>query len=158
MNKSKLGFFLLCAAIFAGIAISTLGCAGMGLMYGTVSVNIIDQPLWGPTGYDRADYYYFPDIDCYYSVAERQYIYWDGSYWRYGASLPPGYATYDPYRSYKVVINEDKPYRYNESHRAEYKAYKGKKDQPVIRDSRDPKYSGKKERPDRDNGEKQQNH
>ena len=31
----------------------------------SVGVNIGAQPEWGPVGYDRADYYYMPDIGVY---------------------------------------------------------------------------------------------
>jgi hypothetical protein len=158
MHKSKLSVFLLCAVVSAGIALSSINCAGMGIMYGSVSVNITDQPVWGPTGYDRADYYYIPDIDSYYSVSERQYIYRDGSNWIHSASLPSRYNSYDPYHSYKVVINEDKPYQNHDSHQAKYKAFRGTKDQQVIRDSRDPKYFPNKDHPEHDNWVKQQNH
>lgn len=156
MNKQKLSFFLLCTVVCAGIALSSMNCSVMGLSYGTISINITDQPVWGPAGYDRADYYYIPDIDVYYSVSERRYIYRDGPTWVYGASLPPRYSSYDPYYSYKVVINEDKPYRNNDSHRAQYKAYKGSKQQ-VIRDSDDPRYFVNKDHPKHEKWVKEKN-
>lgn len=34
----------------------------------SLNINIGSQPVWGPTGYDHVDYYYFPDIDAYYYV------------------------------------------------------------------------------------------
>jgi hypothetical protein len=146
MKKQKLSF-LLCAVVCAVIALSSMSCGVIGLTYGTISVNITDQPVWGPTGYDHADYYYIPDIDAYYSVSERQYIYRDGSSWIYGTSLPSRYSSYDPYHSYKVVINEEKPYQNNDSHRVKYKTFKGTKNQQVIRDSDDPKYFENRDHP-----------
>ena len=158
MKISKLGFFSLCALVCTGLAISIMGCAPMGTMNGGVGVNIGEQPIWGPAGYDRADYYYIPDIDSYYSVSERQYIYRDGESWKHDSALPSSYKAYDPYHSYKVVINEDKPYQNNSSHVTKYGTFKGVKDQPVIRDSRDPKYFVNKEHPEHDNWERQQKH
>jgi hypothetical protein len=155
MKKSNL-VFLIYALAFTGIAVSSINCAGT--MDGSVGVNISDQPVWGPTGYDRADYYYIPDIDSYYSVSEHQYIYRNGLAWTHGASLPSSYSNYDPYHSYKVVINENNPYQNHESHQAKYTTFKGKKDQPVIRDSRDPKYFVNKDHPEHNNWVKQQNH
>lgn len=157
MKKQKLSF-LLCAVICAGIALSSMNCAVMGLSYGTISVNITDQPVWGPTGYDYADYYYIPEIDAYYSVSQRQYIYRDGSSWIYGTSLPSRYSSYDPYHSYKVVINEDKPYRNNDEHRAKYMTFKGTKNQQVIRDSDDPKYFENRDHPKHNKRVKEQKH
>ena len=105
---------------------------------------------FGTDGYDRADFYYIPDIDCYYSVSEHQYIYRDGENWRHAASLPASYGNYDPYHSYKVVVNEDKPYQNNVNHQTKYSSYKGVKTQPVIRDSKDPKYFVNKDHPQHD--------
>jgi hypothetical protein len=158
MKQSKL-IFLLCVLAFTGIAVSSLNCMFPGTMNGSVGVNISDQPIWGPEGYDRADYYYIPDIDSYYSVSEHQYIYRNGSNWEHGATLPSSYSGYDPYHSYKVVINNDAiPYQKHDIHQAQYGTFKGKKDQPVIRDSKDPKYFVNKDHPQHDNWVKQQQH
>ena len=158
MKQSKF-IFLLYALVFTGITVSSINCWGAGTMDGSVGVNISDQPIWGPEGYDRADYYYIPDIDSYYSVSEHQYIYRDGSAWTHGAMLPSTYSGYDPYHSYKVVINnEDKPYQNHDTHQAKYAPLKGKKDQPVIRDSQNPKYFVNKDHPQHDNWVKQQQH
>jgi hypothetical protein len=73
--------------------------------------------------------------------------------------LPSTYSGYDPYHSYKVVINnEDKPYQNHDTHQAKYAPLKGKKDQPVIRDSQNPKYFVNKDHPQHDNWVKQQQH
>jgi len=152
MKQSKL-IFLLCAFVLMGIAVSSINC---GTMDGSIGVNITDQPVWGPEGYERADYYYIPDIDSYYSVSEHQYIFRDGSGWIHGATLPASYGNYDPYHSYKVVINEKEPYRNHDTHQSKYTTFKGKKDQPVIRDSNNPKYFVNKDHPQHDNWVKEQ--
>jgi len=159
MKTSRLSVYLFSAVIFTGIALSSINCMGTASTYGSGSDNdnISDQPVWGPTGYDRADYYYIPDINSYYSVSERQYIYRDGSNWKHAAALPSIYSNHDPYHSYKVVINEDKPYQNNYSHQTKYGTFKGVKDQPVIRDSHDRKYFVNKNHPEHENWVKTQN-
>jgi hypothetical protein len=152
MKNLKLSFFLLYAFIAVSIAVSSINCAG------SYEANISDQPIWGPTGYDRADFYFIPDIDCYYSVSEHEYIYKEGSGWSHGATLPSRYGSYDPYNSYKVVVNEKTPYQNHDVHQAKYAAYKGVKNQPVIRDSKDPKYFVIKDHPQHDNWVKGQKH
>ncbi|MDO8991553.1 MAG: hypothetical protein Q7U83_00720, partial [Daejeonella sp.] len=47
----------------------------------SVNVNLGAQPEWGPTGYNRADYYYLPDIETYYYVPKRQFIYRENDKW-----------------------------------------------------------------------------
>ena len=150
MNKSNLKAFLLSAVLISAVAVSSINCYGPGTMQGSIGINISDQPGWGPEGYDRAEYYYIPDIDSYYSVREHEYIYRDGSGWIHSASLPSRYSGYDPYHSYKVVVNEDRPYDHHDSHQAKYGTYRGAKNQPVIRDSHDSKYFENKDHPEHD--------
>lgn len=104
-----------------------------------VTVNIGNQPVWGPTGYDYAEYYYFPDMDVYYHIPDRQFIYFDRGRWISAYSLPSFYRNYDLYRSYKVVINEPNPFMRNDYWRSRYSSYRGRP-QEIIYNSREPKY------------------
>lgn len=105
-----------------------------------VAINIGNQPIWGPTGYDYVDYYYLPDLDIYYYVPQQQWIYSEGGRWITASVLPPRYRNYDLYGMHKVVINEPKPYLRNQTYRTKYAQFKGRHDQQPIRDSRDSKY------------------
>ena len=42
----------------------------------------------GSQGYARASYYYMPDINAYYSVPTREYIYYDNYEWVRSRYLP----------------------------------------------------------------------
>ena len=105
-----------------------------------VNVNIGSQPVWGPAGYDYAEYYYLPDIECYYYVPRRQFVYLSGNHWIFSYSLPPPHRNYDLYSGYKVVINEPRPYLHFDRDRDRYARYRGNRSQPFIRNSNDPKY------------------
>lgn len=107
----------------------------------SVGINIGSQPDWGPVGYDQANYYYMPDIDAYYDVPAHQYVYFNNNVWIHSAALPPRYSNYDVYHGYKVVVNERTPWVHNTVYRKKYASYKGRRDQTVIRDSHDAKYS-----------------
>jgi len=121
-----------------------------------INVNIGSQPVWGPVGYDYADYYYIPDIDVYYSVPRHQYIYQQRGRWVFSRSLPPQYRNYDLYRGYKVVINDDpRPYIHHQTYREKYASYKGHGDQEVIRNSREPKYFQIKDHPEHNKWKKE---
>jgi hypothetical protein len=110
----------------------------------SVNINIGSQPQWGPSGYDHVDYYYLPDIDAYYNVPNKQYIYLNNGNWVFNSNLPSRYRNYDLYNGYKVVINSPKPYLSHKIHVKEYGKYKGYRGkQVVIRDSR----SARKARP-----------
>lgn len=106
----------------------------------SLGLNIGSQPDWGPTGYDHAEYYYMPDVDAYYDVPNHQYVYLEGRTWTRATVLPARY-NFDPYNSYKVVVNEPRPWRHAATYRVKYKSFKGRRNQPIIRDSRDAKYS-----------------
>src|SRR5437868_15466532 len=82
-----------------------------------VNINIGSQPVWGPVGYDHVDYYYLPDIDAYYYVPKQQYIYLDRGRWIFASALPMRFKNYDIYRSYKVVVNEPRPYLHPDVYR-----------------------------------------
>jgi hypothetical protein len=53
-----------------------------------LNINIGSQPQWGPTGYDHVDYYYLPDVDAYYNVPAKQYVYLNDGNWVWRNNLP----------------------------------------------------------------------
>jgi hypothetical protein len=106
----------------------------------SINVNIGSQPLWGPTGYDHVDYYYLPEIESYYYVPERRFVYLSNGNWIFSAGVPPRYRGYDLYRGYKVVINSPQPYRYFSTHKVKYAKYRSNHSQPVIKYSKSTKY------------------
>ncbi len=115
-------------------------------------VNIRRQPVWGPTGYDHVEYYYFPDIECYYNVERHRFIYYDYGQWRFVSQLPDRYANYDLDHAYKVVINDYKPFLNHPYYRDKYARVivEHHDPQPVIRESTDPRYYIIKEHPHHD--------
>lgn len=107
----------------------------------SISINIGVQPAWGPVGYDYVDFYYIPEIDCYYDVPRGLFFYVYDGRWVSGRYLPPYYSRYDLYRLHKVVINGyPQPWRYHNRHYSTYRHYIGRYDQPMIRYSKDRRY------------------
>jgi hypothetical protein len=105
-----------------------------------VNINIGSQPSWGPVGYDYVDYYYLPDIEAYYYVPTRKYVYLSGGNWIFSHSLPAAHRNYDLYTGYKVVVNQPGAYKYFKTHKVKYAAYRGNRSQVIIRNSDEPKY------------------
>ncbi|MES2419051.1 MAG: hypothetical protein V4541_12750 [Bacteroidota bacterium] len=108
----------------------------------SVQINIGSQPQWGPVGYNHVDYYYLPDIETYYYVPKRQFVYLNNGNWMFSNSLPARYRNYDLYHGYKVVVNRERPYLNYNSDRIKYKKYQnwgGK--QKAIKYSKDRRYS-----------------
>ncbi|WP_158825728.1 hypothetical protein [Mucilaginibacter lacusdianchii] len=126
---------LAAAILVSGLAFNKPANAQVSL-----NINIGSQPDWGPVGYDRAAYYYMPDIDTYYSVPTHEFVYLSGNRWVHANSLPARYRNYDLYNSYKVVVNDRNPWEHASTYRNRYANYKGRRGQAIIRDSRDVKY------------------
>lgn len=89
----------------------------------SISFNVNSQPLWGPANYDYVEYYYLPEADVYYNVPTREYVYLNHSEW-ISVSRLPAYYHIDLYRTYKVVINEPRPYMHHDRYRVKYSKYK----------------------------------
>lgn len=102
----------------------------------SVNINIGNQPLWGPAGYDYVRYYYMPEINVYYNVVDRQYTYMKGNKWVTKSKLPREYQRFDLYRTYKVVINDRNPWNNHRHNRNVYRGYASNHSQIVIRDAR----------------------
>lgn len=147
-------FLVLIAALILSSASSTLNAQ----LSVSVNFNLDSQPAWGPTGYDYVEYYYMPDIEVYYYVPQHRYYYYDRGRWRYSSNVPSRYRNYDFYNSYKVVVNEQNPWRNHKSYREKYSSYKDRHDQQPIRDSRDSKYYRNKNHPEHNNWVQQQKH
>ena len=86
----------------------------------SLQVNIGSQPNWGPRGYDHVDYYYLPEVQSYYYVPTRQFVYLERNKWVHRKSLPSRYRNYDLYGGRKVVINQPRPYLQHHVYQSSY--------------------------------------
>lgn len=94
-----------------------------------LNVNIGTPPAWAPPPPPRVEvrYYYLPEIQTYYDVSTRHYIYLDNGRWARRAYLPVAYREYDLYRGQTVIVNNyygDTPYTYYKPYKTKYKHYK----------------------------------
>ncbi|GAC1450784.1 MAG: hypothetical protein NVSMB7_13200 [Chitinophagaceae bacterium] len=106
-----------------------------------VNLNIGTRPDWGLPGNYGGDYYYLPEIDMYYYIPQRQFVYLDGDRWTFASELPYVYRDYDLYNGYKVCINEPRPYLRDDFYRERYNRYAGAYRRPeVFEDRRRPDY------------------
>lgn len=128
---------MLPAVLFAVVLFSNN--AGAQVRF-NVNVNL-GRPAWGLPGDYDGDYYYLPEIDSYYDIPHRQFIYLSGGRWMIGAELPVVYRDYDLYRGYKVAINEPRPWYRGDYYRSRYNNYyMAYSRRPVIIDNRYRRY------------------
>ena len=90
-------------------AILLLFCGGSTVSYAqNIAVEAgIELPEWAPY-YENANlvqYYYFPDIECYYDVRNRDFIYLEDGQWMFGRTLPPVYSWFDLYNCFVVALD-----------------------------------------------------
>ncbi len=67
----------------------------------------INLPSWAPY-YEHANlvrYYYLPDIECYYDLRNREFIYMEDGEWMFGRSLPPIYSWFDLASCFVVALD-----------------------------------------------------
>lgn len=117
---------VLVAILLLTVAVSSISAQGK-------VVNVSSQPQWGPTGYDYVNYYYLPEIETYYNVPSRKFIYNSGGQWIHSSTLPPAHSAYNLKSGRKVVINEANAYKQHKAHKVKYAKYKSNKGPTNIR-------------------------
>ena len=132
MKKIKIVLFL--------AALSLLSSSGISAQV-HINININSQPQWGPDNYDYVEYYYLPEAGIYYYAPKAQFIYRQGNRWVYAYHLPHQYSNLNLYTTYKVVVNEPRPYLRHTYYASHYKGYGNRHSrQGTIRDSKNTKY------------------
>ena len=84
-----------------------------------------DNPEWAPPYYQGVRYYYLPDIECYYDLSLRQFIYLDNGYWRYSRVVPSIYAGFNLYDCFSIALNVGvfKPWNHHHYYVSNYPRY-----------------------------------
>lgn len=73
---------------------------------GVFSAAISSAPVMAaPIVANSGDYYYYDDINCYYDVANSQYIYPDNGAWYYSASIPVMFGNYDFRNARRIAMD-----------------------------------------------------
>lgn len=107
----------------------------------SVNVNIGTQPSWAPAGNPAVEYYYIPDVQCYYDVRATQFIYLNNGAWIRSGQLPSRHRHYDLNRGYKVVLHDyhgSRPYdNYRHDRVKYYRGYNGQPRQTVVYNQHD---------------------
>ena len=84
-------------------------------------------PEWAPTytNTNTVQYYYFPDIECYYDVVNHDYIYREYNNWMFANTLPASYDWYDINNACTVVIDArvHEPWKHNDFYVQHYPKY-----------------------------------
>ena len=89
----------------------------------SVNVNLDNPPLWAPADRVVSQYYYLPEIDSYYDVPAKRFLYPINGKWVRVKKLPKKYRNYN-LKGGKIVYLTDyrgnAPYKFNKNHKAKY--------------------------------------
>ena len=93
-----------------------------------VSVNVnIELPAWAPyyENVQQVRYYYLPDIESYYDVRNREFIFMDDGEWMFGRTLPPAYRWFNLNNCFIVALDARvvMPWRHFHYYVAHYPRY-----------------------------------
>ena len=90
---------LLIMTIFNGCSTYRQGTYGSQTNY--------ENPQWGPSYHDGTRYYYLPDIESYYDIYTREFIFLNQAQWIYSPYLPSIYPDFNLDNSFVVLVNSN---------------------------------------------------
>jgi hypothetical protein len=84
-----------------------------------------ENPAWAPPYYSGARYYYLPDIEAYYDMSNRDFVYLDHGQWLFSPSLPSVYASFDLFDCFIIVLdfNVFQPWQHHQYYVSHYPRY-----------------------------------
>lgn len=108
--------------IILSIALLVASLSGQAQV--SVNVNIGTPPVWAPAAPVTVDYYFLPDIEVYYDVPGRTYIYFGNGAWRRSRFLPARYRGYNLAQGHTIYLSDyhgRTPYTYFKEHKVKYR-------------------------------------
>ncbi len=84
-----------------------------------------ENPQWAPPYYSGARYYYLPDLELYYDLSSREYIFLMDGRWNFSPYVPAMYRNYDLNNCFSIVMNVDvyKPWLHHQYYVSHYPRY-----------------------------------
>lgn len=96
---------------------------GLNLHFGNVGAHVVVAPPVQDINYSNYDndddFYYLPDVEAYYDVAQQCYYYNDGNQWMHAAYLP-GRRDYDWRNARRFEVRARRPYMNHDQYRTRF--------------------------------------
>lgn len=101
------------------------GCMMVSPVVRTVTSVSYENPQWAPPYYSGARYYYVPDLELYYDLSTREFIYLVDGRWQFSPYVPSIYRNYDLDNCFCVVLNIDvfRPWLHHQYYISHYPRY-----------------------------------
>ena len=83
------------------------------------------NPVWAPDYYAGTRYYYFPDIETYYDLATRNFVYLNNGRWLFARALPPFYSNFNLRNAFVVIVDRSiyDPWMHHQYYNSHYPRY-----------------------------------
>jgi hypothetical protein len=90
-----------------------------------VSQTRYENPQWAPPYYQGVRYYYLPDIEAYYDLSARQFVYLSNGRWYDSPECPSVYAGFDLNDCFSIAldINVYQPWMHHQYYVSHYPRY-----------------------------------
>lgn len=91
----------------------------------TVTTVSYENPQWAPPYHSGARYYYLPDLELYYDLSTREFIYLVDGRWQFSPYVPGIYRDYDLDNCFCVVLNVEvyRPWLHHQYYISHYPRY-----------------------------------
>jgi len=120
----KIRRILVLAAVLLLSASMFTGCMTLTPVR-TITTGSYENPQWAPPYYSGARYYYLPDLELYYDLGSREFIYLMDGRWNFSPYIPAMYRDYDLDNSFCIVMNVNvyKPWLHHQYYVSHYPRY-----------------------------------
>jgi len=83
------------------------------------------NPVWAPDYYAGTRYYYFPDIETYYDLATRNFVYLYNGRWLFARALPSFYSNFNLRNAFVVIVDRSMydPWMHHQYYNSNYPRY-----------------------------------
>ncbi len=83
------------------------------------------NPTWAPAYSSGVRYYYMPDIEAYYDLSNRDFVYLNKGQWLFSNDLPPIYSDYDLNYGFTIALNNGvyEPWMHHQYYVSNYPRY-----------------------------------
>lgn len=90
-----------------------------------VSQTRYENPQWAPPYYQGVRYYYLPDIEAYYDLSSRQFVYLSNGRWYDSSECPSIYAGFDLNDCFAIALNVNvyQPWMHHQYYVSHYPRY-----------------------------------
>ncbi len=90
-----------------------------------VSQTRYENPQWAPPYYQGVRYYYLPDIEAYYDLSSRQFVYLYNGRWYDSSECPSIYAGFDLNDCFAIALNVNvyQPWMHHQYYVSHYPRY-----------------------------------